>query len=845
MSTARSDGVATRVSERVSPWLSEELRRKMDLVLKPRNRPDERHSQQGASHTKPFKEGGAVPPVRRREVVPLLAVPERTRQRWQQRRLLRVRAADALDPRWRVTRPYGDGSFLQLEAGVEDRAERSTPNGATLEECLVDDLVNALMGVPATDGAVLVQALPDGSASCGVRFLLRRDAHGHRIPDGISAMAEPLLQLATDVSTLDEFAEECSFYVAGVVRNALGAALRQLLAEHLQEMACFGAAEAKSASTMTVQRLWLALQPRARVVAAVRRVFVDGIPRECGGGQLLGVLYERLRRDGGSGEAAIQAVLQPLFTAACAPWLRMLRRWVDDGQLDDAHAEFWVEAHTAVRPEQVASDFNSNFWERWYVLRHAQVPETLQELSVPILTAGKYRAILNSVDDAGALAEALPGEGAVLAFARDSIAIYVERRLAGASRALLEVVLRDGDLQQRLHTLKRLFLFERSDVLLDVMERAGTATLTAAYVDGDTVCAAQQTECLQEALTSAWRFAHEASADAPPVSPVLLPYSMVNQLLRVLSVSDAFVPLSSEEAAELAAATHPTKTRDAHLTVIEALALEYEAPWPTSLVLNRRVLTKYQLLFRQLLSLQWLARRLANTWHGWRPQKSAMHHGADGSAPHHGDVARLVGCTRREMLDLLQTLLRYMTIDVIEARWSALLGRLQEASRGGEGTPSLPSIDELMQVHQEFLDTCLKECLMTHIRLLKALRQVTKACQAFVDACQRCEQAATVAEEVPALPPWRARQRTRRAIDFTAVPDRTPAGPKEHQMQPPGTASPALPTSGDVSTWLQLRAAFHGAAQHLSHTLLAHCRRNADPRLRYLCERLTAWETPQ
>eukprot|EP00166_Cyanidium_caldarium_P006053 ctg_786.g164 len=178
MSTARSDGVATRVSERVSPWLSEELRRKMDLVLKPRNRPDERHSQQGASHTKPFKEGGAVPPVRRREVVPLLAVPERTRQRWQQRRLLRVRAADALDPRWRVTRPYGDGSFLQLEAGVEDRAERSTPNGATLEECLVDDLVNALMGVPATDGAVLVQALPDGSASCG-RHGRTASATGH------------------------------------------------------------------------------------------------------------------------------------------------------------------------------------------------------------------------------------------------------------------------------------------------------------------------------------------------------------------------------------------------------------------------------------------------------------------------------------------------------------------------------------------------------------------------------------------------------------------------------------------------------------------------------------------
>lgn len=46
----------------------------------------------------------------------------------------------------------------------------------------------------------------------------------------------------------------------------------------------------------------------------------------------------------------------------------------------------------------------------------------------------------------------------------------------------------------------------------------------------------------------------------------------------------------------------------------QALMLDYHAPWPLSLVLSRRAITKYQLLFRHLFLAKFVERRLHTAW---------------------------------------------------------------------------------------------------------------------------------------------------------------------------------------------------------------------------------------
>lgn len=71
------------------------------------------------------------------------------------------------------------------------------------------------------------------------------------------------------------------------------------------------------------------------------------------------------------------------------------------------------------------------------------------------------------------------------------------------------------------------------------------------------------------------------------------------------------------------------------------------------------------------------------------------------------------------MLVFVQQLLYFCTAEVIEPNWQALMAKLnaKEDTKGGP-TP-IRTVDELMQDHVDFLDTCLKECMLTNSRLLR------------------------------------------------------------------------------------------------------------------------------
>ena len=61
------------------------------------------------------------------------------------------------------------------------------------------------------------------------------------------------------------------------------------------------------------------------------------------------------------------------------------------------------------------------------------------------------------------------------------------------------------------------------------------------------------------------------------------------------------------------------------------------------------------------------------------------------------------------MLVFIQQLSYFCTNEVIEPNWLNLQSRLEKVT----------TVDELMQDHIDFLDTCLKECMLTNSKLLR------------------------------------------------------------------------------------------------------------------------------
>lgn len=84
-----------------------------------------------------------------------------------------------------------------------------------------------------------------------------------------------------------------------------------------------------------------------------------------------------------------------------------------------------------------------------------------------------------------------------------------------------------------------------------------------------------------------------------------------------------------------------------------------------------------------------------------------------------------------------QTLVYYVSVEVVEPRWN----RMREGLRG------VGTVDELMRHHVHFLDSCLKDSLLTDHTHLRLLSRIIALCTAFADALVDFARGASLGEE--------------------------------------------------------------------------------------------------
>ena len=78
-------------------------------------------------------------------------------------------------------------------------------------------------------------------------------------------------------------------------------------------------------------------------------------------------------------------------------------------------------------------------------------------------------------------------------------------------------------------------------------------------------------------------------------------------------------------------------------------------------------------------------------------------------------------CLRHRMLHFMQNLLYYMMVEVLEPRHHELEKNIRNAT----------TVDQVLEHHSEFLDTCLKECLLSNHELIKLLTKIMTVCLLF------------------------------------------------------------------------------------------------------------------
>jgi len=196
--------------------------------------------------------------------------------------------------------------------------------------------------------------------------------------------------------------------------------------------------------------------------------------------------------------------------------------------------------------------------------------------------------------------------------------------------------------------------------------------------------------------------------------------ALTDWLMRIVSVSglgeDALI--SGAAWAEESPINQSNDEERKSITGVNALQLDYTVPFPLSLVVSRKAVLRYQLLFRHLLALKNIEQLLGAAWIDhikeptWRNRSSNVHIEKWKSR---------VWALRSRMLVFIQQLSYFCTNEVIEPNWLNMQSRLEKVT----------TVDELMQDHIDFLDTCLKECMLTNSKLLRIHSKLMTTCTMF------------------------------------------------------------------------------------------------------------------
>ncbi|XP_025774057.1 gamma-tubulin complex component 2 [Puma concolor] len=590
------------------------------------------------------------------------------------------------------------------------------------ESAVVEDLLYVLVGV---DGRYITAQPLTGRQSR--TFLVDPN-----LDLSIRELVNRVLPVAASYSTVTRFIEEKSSFEYGQVNHALAAAMRALVKEYL--ILVTQLEQLQRQGLLSLQKLWFYIQPAMRTLDILASLATSVDKGECVGGSTLSLLHDRSFNYTGDSQA--QELCLYLTKAASVPYFEILEKWIYRGIINDPYSEFMVEEHE-LRKEKIQEDYNDKYWDQRYTVVQHQIPSFLQKMAGKVLSTGKY---LNVVRECGHDVTCPVAKEIIYTLKERAYVEQIEKAFNYASKVLLAFLMEEKELVAHLRSIKRYFLMDQGDFFVHFMDL--TEEELKKPVDDITPTR------LEALLELALRM---STANTDPFKDDLkidlMPHDLITQLLRVLAI----------ETKQEKAMVHADPT-ELTLSGLEAFSFDYVVKWPLSLIINRKALTRYQMLFRHMFYCKHVERQLCNVWIGNKAAKQCSLHSAKWFAG--------AFTLRQRMLNFVQNIQYYMMFEVMEPTWHVLEKNLKSAS----------NIDDVLGHHTSFLDNCLKDCMLTNPELLKVFSRLMSVCVMFTNCMQRFTQSMKLDGELGRLmlehgtmlgPPTeaeRAEERTRKEL---------------------------------------------------------------------------------
>ncbi|EGO19871.1 hypothetical protein SERLADRAFT_418154 [Serpula lacrymans var. lacrymans S7.9] len=657
------------------------------------------------------------------------------------------------------------------------------------EALILEDILYVLMGIEGTHITYHPEYSPeDDDPLQGIRFVVSSP-----LDSSLRDLTERILPLGTYYTAISSFIESRSHLDFGLVNHALCAAIRDMLKDYQTLLSQLEHAY-NTSSTFTLQKLWFYVHPTvhtlsliyqlvlelataddssadltsssseddeddarnealglggAKLKAVLSEINKNGLNGAEGsnivvkGGEVLAIIYERMQNM--SGDPTAHKLYSTLLKSAGVPYVSMLKMWTTTGRLVDPCDELCVKESKFISKGILEVDYTDEYWERRYTLRDgstlaapskrhqagvppprtvtgrlpggACIPPLLEGWKHKILLAGKY---LNVIRECGIEVQTnhRQADDEDLSMDNEKLYNFIEEAYTHANRTLLQLLLKDQQLIPRLRSLKRYFFLSQSSFLTHLLDLSHTELKKPAK----SVSMVKLQSLLDLALNTDSQ--GEDALFREDVKISISSTGLYDWLLKVISVSGVIGGEDGDIVPDSGSHEDSKKERDKdrddrkQLQGIDALALDYSVKFPLSLVISRKTILRYQLLFRFLLHLKQVEQSLTSMWieHKgiiWR--RSASNH------PEFEQWRLRVALLRARMLSFVQQILAFTTFEVLEPNWRNLEAKLTKVT----------TVDQLLRDHVDFLDTCLKECMLTSSKLLRVYSRLIVTCSTF------------------------------------------------------------------------------------------------------------------
>lgn len=494
---------------------------------------------------------------------------------------------------------------------------------------------------------------------------------------------KPVLKAAYCASRLTDFITEKTRFNNGQVVQALCQSLDVVLKEFFQVIMTLD--RKFKGKEIGLHQFCFHLVPFTRTLQSLLHLTFEIETQDIQGGALIRLLEDIISSV--SGDRQLRTTYVTLLEGCSKPFLDILNRWLSSGSFTDAHSEFMIidtKKVTSVHEDQLSEDLLTSR----HSLSSKNTPRLLEDIQQKILLIGTYRNIQGILDKnfVFSIKTSLKWDRRVLQEA-------INEAYTDVNTALMASLFQSGKLYDVMSATKRFFFVENCDFVQNFLLSAQndlsrtTKEVSKQTLKGAFECALK-TSC----------YGNDAFAESLQLE------------LSSSGLYDSLVKIIQSTSEKPTTGSNNNSTSIQRIPKIsELLSMSMKIDFPESMILNSKALAKYQIVYRHLVQCIELIRGLSIPLNRTNLKVSSQ--------------IRQFEVMKNSMVQFVRTMHNYICQNVLEPQWERFSTSLRERR--------FASVEEITNTHMNFLDTCLRECMLTNSKLVQLIGMIWSTCTKF------------------------------------------------------------------------------------------------------------------